>query len=232
MASVYDLKPAFQGLLRPLCRGLARVGVTANQVTVAAMLLSLATGATVAWRPGARWPLLLVPAVLFVRMALNAVDGMLAREHGMKSALGGLLNEIGDVVSDAALYLPLARVPGIAPWAIVFAVILAGLTEMTGVVAVAIGASRRYDGPMGKSDRAFVFGVICLALGIGARPGFWTEFVLGAILAALVLTVFNRGRQALREVRALGRTLTPGPSPSPPSHTTGRGEIGRRKGKR
>jgi CDP-diacylglycerol--glycerol-3-phosphate 3-phosphatidyltransferase len=205
MASVYDLKPAFQGLLRPLCRGLARMGVTANQVTVAAMLLSLATGALVAWRPGAHWPLLLVPAVLFVRMALNAVDGMLAREHGMKSALGGLLNEIGDVVSDAALYLPLARVPGIAPWAIVLAVILAGLTEMTGVVAVAIGASRRYDGPMGKSDRAFVFGVICLALGIGARPGFWTEFVLGAILAALVLTVFNRGRQALREVRALER---------------------------
>jgi CDP-diacylglycerol--glycerol-3-phosphate 3-phosphatidyltransferase len=224
MASVYDLKPAFQKLLRPLCRGLARVGVTANQVTVAAMLLSLATGALVAWRPGARWPLLLVPAVLFVRMALNAIDGMLAREHGMKSALGGLLNELGDVVSDTALYLPLARVPGIAPWSIVVAVILAALTEMTGVVAVAIGASRRYDGPMGKSDRAFVFGVLCLALGIGAPPGFWTEFVLGAILAALVLTVFNRGRKALREV-----ALTPGPSPGPPSPTAGRGESKRRK---
>jgi phosphatidylglycerophosphate synthase len=200
MASVYDLKPAFQGLLRPLCRALARAGVTANQVTVAAVLLSVATGALVAWRPEARWPLLLVPAVLFVRMALNAIDGMLAREHGMKSALGGILNELGDVVSDAALYLPLARLPGIAPWAIVAAVLLAGLTEMTGVVAVQIGASRRYDGPLGKSDRAFVFGVLCLALGVGARPGGWTDFLLGAILAALVLTVGNRGRQALREV--------------------------------
>jgi CDP-diacylglycerol--glycerol-3-phosphate 3-phosphatidyltransferase len=201
MASVYDLKPGFQKLLRPLCRGLARLGVTANQMTVVAMLLSLATGALVAWRPRAQWPLLLVPAVLFVRMALNAIDGMLAREHGMKSALGGLLNELGDAVSDTALYLPLARVPGIAPWAIVLAVILAALTEMTGVAAVTIGASRRYDGPMGKSDRAFVFGVVCLALGIGAPPGFWTDFVFGAILAALVLTVFNRGRKALREVR-------------------------------
>jgi len=220
MASVYDLKPAFQGLLRPLCRGLARLGVTANQVTVAAMLLSLATGAFLAARPGARGPLLLVPAVLFVRMALNAIDGMLAREYGMKSALGGLLNELGDVVSDAALYLPLALVPGIEPWAIVIAVLLAALTEMTGVVAVQIGASRRYDGPMGKSDRAFVFGVLCLALGVGARTGWWTDFVLGAILAALVLTVLNRGRKALREVKA----LTPGPSPGPPSpHTRERG---------
>src|SRR4051812_34092225 len=224
MASVYDLKPAFQKLLRPLCRGLARLGVTANQVTVAAMLLSLAAGAVGAWRPAGGGPPLLVPAVLFVRMALNAIDGMLAREHGMKSALGGLLNELGDVVSDTALYLPLARVPGIAPWSIVVAVILAALTEMTGVVAVAIGASRRYDGPMGKSDRAFVFGVLCLALGVGARPGFWTEFVLGVILAALVLTVFNRGRKALREV-----ALTPGPSPGPPAPTAGRGESKRRK---
>jgi CDP-diacylglycerol--glycerol-3-phosphate 3-phosphatidyltransferase len=202
MASIYDLKPAFQGLLRPLCRGLARLGVTANQVTVAAMLLSLAAGGFVAARPGAHGPLLLIPAVLFIRMALNAIDGMLAREHGMKSALGGLLNELGDVISDAALYLPLARVPGIAPWAIVLAVLLATLTEMTGVVAVQIGASRRYDGPMGKSDRAFVFGVLCLALGVGTRPGYWSDFLLGAILAALLLTVVNRARKALREVKA------------------------------
>jgi CDP-diacylglycerol--glycerol-3-phosphate 3-phosphatidyltransferase len=205
MASVYDLKPAFQGLLRPLCRGLARIGVTANQVTVAAVLLSVAAGGFVAWRPGARWPLLLVPAVLFVRMALNAIDGMLAREHGMKSALGGILNELGDVISDAALYLPLALIPGVAPWSIVVAVVLSALTEMMGVVAVQIGASRRYDGPMGKSDRAFVFGILYLTLGIGARPGFWTDVILGAILAALVLTVLNRGRKALWEVRKKGR---------------------------
>ena len=205
MASVYDLKPAFQRLLRPLCRGLAGIGVTANQVTVLAILLSIAAGAAVVWRPGERWPFLVVPTVLFVRMALNAIDGMLAREHGMKSALGGILNELGDVISDAALYLPLALIPGIAPWAIVTSVLLAALTEMAGVVAVQIGASRRYDGPMGKSDRAFVFGVIYLTLGIGARPGFWTDVILGAILAALVLTVLNRGRMALREVRKLGK---------------------------
>ena len=41
-------------------------------------------------------------------MALNAIDGMLAREFNQKSRLGGYLNEITDVVSDAALYLPFA----------------------------------------------------------------------------------------------------------------------------
>lgn len=199
MASVYDLKPAFQGLLRPLCRSLAGAGVTANQVTVTAALLSLATGALLAWRPGARGPLLLVPAVLLVRMALNAVDGMLAREHGMKSSLGGILNELGDVVSDAALYLPLALLPGVDPRLMVAVVVLAGMTEMTGAVAVQIGASRRYDGPMGKSDRAFVLGALCLALGLGAPAGRWTDAFLGLVAAALILTVVNRSRHALRE---------------------------------
>jgi CDP-diacylglycerol--glycerol-3-phosphate 3-phosphatidyltransferase len=169
-------------------------------VTVAAALLSLAAGALVAWWPAARWPLLLVPSVLLVRMALNAIDGMLAREHGQKSALGGILNELGDVVSDAGLYLPLALVPGISPWLVVTLVLLAGLTEMTGLAAVQIGASRRYDGPMGKSDRAVVLGALCLALGLGAPAGLWTNVLLALLDAALVLTVINRSRQALREL--------------------------------
>jgi CDP-diacylglycerol--glycerol-3-phosphate 3-phosphatidyltransferase len=200
MPSVYDLKPAFQRLLRPLCASLARAGVTANQVTVAAALLSLAAGGLVAWRPAARWPLLLIPGVLLVRMALNAIDGMLAREHGQKSALGGILNELGDVVSDAALYLPLALVPGISFWLVVILALLAGLTEMTGLAAVQIGASRRYDGPMGKSDRAVTLGALCLALGLGVPVGPWTNVLLALLDAALVLTVINRSRQALREL--------------------------------
>lgn len=47
MASIYDIKPAFQNLLRPITRSLARAGVTANQVTVAAALLSAAVGACI-----------------------------------------------------------------------------------------------------------------------------------------------------------------------------------------
>ena len=32
-----------------------------------------------------------------------------------------------------------------------------------------VGASRRYDGPMGKSDRAFVFGALGLWVGLATR---------------------------------------------------------------
>ena len=198
--TIYDLKPAFQNLLRPLCNSLAKAGMTANQVTVAATLMSVFVGLLFALFPTSRWAALLIPVSLFVRMALNAIDGMLAREHNMQSDLGGVLNELGDVVSDAALYLPFALVPGISAALVVTIVVLSVLTEMAGVVAVQIGASRRYDGPMGKSDRAFVFGLLALLLGVGLSPQWWANAGLVVVASLAALTVFNRSARALREL--------------------------------
>jgi CDP-diacylglycerol--glycerol-3-phosphate 3-phosphatidyltransferase len=197
--TIYDLKPAFQNLLRPICRALARVGVSANQITLAALLGSLIVGLLFAFNPLSAWAAFLIPIWLFLRMALNAIDGMLAREHNMQTALGGILNELGDVISDAALYLPFALVPGISPLFVVIVVLLSVFTEMTGVVAVQIGASRRYDGPMGKSDRAFAFGLLAFLLGIGLDPGWWAN--AGLILVGLLSawTIVNRAVRALKE---------------------------------
>jgi len=201
MPSIYDFKPRFQALLRPLVRALAATGVTANQVTIAAVMLSIIIGLLIAWYPRARWPLLLMPAALFIRMALNAIDGMLAREHNMKSALGAFLNELGDVLSDSALYLPLAAIPGVNAAGVAVVVILGVVSEMTGVIAVQIGATRRYDGPMGKSDRAFIFGSACLLLGIGLDAYPWFDLVMLLTALLLILTIINRSRRALAEGR-------------------------------
>lgn len=193
--SVYQLKSRFQNLLRPLVVRLAAGGVTANQVTVAAALVSIILGAFLAWSGNAAW-FALVPVWLFLRMALNAVDGMLAREHGQKSTLGAYLNEIGDVVSDAALYAPFALVaPFTGPW--IFAVIfLATLTEFAGLAGPSVGASRRYDGPMGKSDRAVVFGVLGAWIAIdGTLPDwmFWLQPLLCLLLAATTIKRIAKG---------------------------------------
>lgn len=199
MPTIYDLKPRFQALLRPMTGKLAASGVTANQVTLAAAALSLLAGMLLASFPEQRWPLLLVPLVLFVRMALNAIDGLLAREHRMQSALGGILNELGDVFSDIFLYLPFAVViAGDGIWVYAF-VLLAAIGEMTGVLGIAIGASRRYDGPLGKSDRAFAVGLLALLLGCGVPPGPWVDWLfilLGGLAAA---TIVQRARAALKE---------------------------------
>jgi CDP-diacylglycerol---glycerol-3-phosphate 3-phosphatidyltransferase len=197
MASVYDLKPKFQALLRPLVRALAAIGVTPNALTLTALAGSIAVGAALILAPERLMLLLLLPAWLLVRMALNALDGMMARELGMATPLGAVLNELGDVLSDLALYLPLAAFPGPARWAVVAFATGAVLTEFCGLLTQTLGGGRRYEGPMGKSDRAFVAGALALATAI--RPGllpYW-PWVLGAGAALAALTCWNRLRKGL-----------------------------------
>ncbi len=196
--SLYALKPAFQARLRPLVGRLAASGVTANQVTVAAAVGSMVVGA-LPFVIASAAVFLLIPIWLAIRMGLNAIDGMLAREHGQKSRLGGFLNEIGDVVSDAALYAPFALVPAFGAGLVALVVVLAILTEFAGVLGQATGGTRRYDGPLGKSDRALVFGALGAWVGIsGAMPA-WTAVILWAVVALMVLTTVNRVRASLRE---------------------------------
>ena len=198
MATIYDLKPRFQLALRPLVAWLAGRGATANQVTIAAALLSLLYGAVFAVTGGATLVLLGLPVVLFVRMALNAIDGMLAREHGQASRLGFFLNEIGDVVSDVALYLPLALVAAPAHALLAGAmVIVFALTEFAGVLGLASGGDRRYDGPFGKSDRAAFFSALAVLLALFVLPAWLPPAVLWLALGLGCVTIVNRVRRAL-----------------------------------
>ena len=194
MISIYQLKPRFQALLRPIARSCAIAGITANMVTITAMLVSLALGAVLAFYGERREVFLLLPLWMFLRMAFNAIDGMLAREFGQKSALGAYLNELSDVVSDAALYLPFVT---IAPfgWASVGAVVfLSAVSEMAGALGPMVGGERRYDGPMGKSDRAFVFGALGLATALFPALPVRLFWLMPLTAAAIVLNIVNRIR--------------------------------------
>src|SRR6266446_7008565 len=200
MPSVYDLKPKFQALLRPLMRSTASMGFTPNIVTLIAVAGSVAVGVAVSFAGSHPALLLLLPLWLFLRMALNAIDGMMARELDMSSHLGAVLNELGDAVSDLGLYLPLAFVYEPARWAVVAFSIGAVLTEFSGVLGRALGASRHYEGPMGKSDRAFVVGALGLATFLYpiVRTAWPWIFAVAALLT--LLTCFNRVSRALEEL--------------------------------
>ena len=201
MVSVYQLKPRFQTWLRPLVTRCAEVGVTANGVTLAALAISLVLGAVLLAAGGQRALFLLLPLWMFLRMAFNAVDGMLAREFGQQSALGAYLNELSDVVSDAALYLPFVLVAPFG-WASVGTVIfLSALSEMAGALGPMVGAGRCYDGPMGKSDRAFVFGALGLWVGLSGDLPAWSFWLMPAMAAAIIFNVFNRVRSGVESVR-------------------------------
>lgn len=198
--SIYDLKPKFQNLLRPLVIKLEQRGVTANQVTLTACAISVILGLILTALSGYHWLFILIPIWLFVRMALNAIDGMLAREFNQKSRLGGYLNEITDVVSDAALYLPFAFVYPFDGLQIGLIIWLSALTEFCGVLGQVQGKTRRYDGPLGKSDRAFLFGVLGLVYVFAPTLLDFLYWVLWTDIILLIVTCVKRVKSGLAEV--------------------------------
>ena len=201
--SIYELKPRFQALLRPLVARLHSAGVTANQVTLTACVVSVALGlslfAGAATPSFSRTLFALIPVWMFLRMAFNAIDGMLAREYRQQSRLGAFLNELTDVVSDAALYLPFALIVPFGAFWVGTVIVLAGLSEFAGALGPTVGASRRYDGPMGKSDRAFVFGALGLYLALGWALPSGAAWLMPLLALLVAWTTVNRIRRALKE---------------------------------
>ena len=196
--SIYELKPKFQNLLRPLVKRLYSTGVTAYQVTLAACVLSVLLGALLVKFADVSTLFFLLPIWMFLRMALNAIDGMLAREFNQKTPLGGYLNEATDVISDTALYLPFAFVAPFGWGVIALVIFLAFMSEFLGVLGQVHGSGRRYDGPMGKSDRAFVFGLMGTIYAVFGQLPAWFGWTLYVVAFLLALTCINRVRMGLK----------------------------------
>ncbi|MBC7712564.1 MAG: CDP-alcohol phosphatidyltransferase family protein [Rhizobacter sp.] len=194
--TIYDLKPQFQNLLRPIVRLLAKSGVTPNQVTVATCLFSVLIGLLVLTSGHAK-AFFVLPVFFFIRMAFNAIDGMLAKEHNMQSKLGAVLNEMTDVVSDGFLYYAFTALPFISQPLLHFVIFFAAVSELTGLAAVLNGKPRVYAGPSGKSDRAFIFGFLGILVGLNlTTPGVYNS-ILGIVAALLLLTIANRTKKAI-----------------------------------
>ncbi|KJZ07832.1 membrane protein [Marinomonas sp. S3726] len=192
MLTIYDLKPKFQNLLRPIVQWLADKHIRPNQVTWFALFLSGLLGAFIYFSNGAAWSLLLLPVGLFIRMGLNAIDGMLAREHDMQTKEGAMLNEMTDVIADSFIYLAFVSIPLVESSLIVLFVIISIFTEMAGIVGQAINNDRRYDGPMGKSDRAFAIGLAGVLIALELINEEWLLYYLLLAILLSIVTLYNR----------------------------------------
>ena len=193
--TIYDLKPKFQNLLRPGVRVIWKLGITPNQITFGTCLLSVVIALLLLCSKNEYF--FILPLFFFFRMALNAIDGMLAREHNLKSPMGAILNEVTDVVSDGFLYYAFSRFPFINTHLLMFVIFFSTITEITGLSVLQNGSSRQYAGPLGKSDRAFLFSVMAILISFHLTAAFLYNSILLATALLLLLTVFNRAKKSL-----------------------------------
>ncbi len=202
LISIYEIKPKFQQLLMPIVDWMRKIGMTPNQVTILALLLSIVTGIIISIFHENKWIYILMPIVMFVRMALNAIDGVMAKKYQMKSHLGLLLNELGDVISDLFLFIPFVFIAEDYGIGIMLFISLSIISEMAGVTAQVIGSSRRYDGPMGKSDRAFIVGFISFLIFVHLNIIPYLHFVFYGCSILMLINIYNRITKGLKEVKS------------------------------
>lgn len=201
LISIYEIKPKFQQLLMPIVDWMRKIGMTPNQVTILALVLSIVTGIILSIFHGNKWIYILMPIVMFVRMALNAIDGVMAKKYQMKSHLGFLLNELGDVISDLFLFIPFVFIAEDYGIGIMLFISLSIISEMAGVTVRVIGSSRRYDGPMGKSDRAFIVGFISFLIFVHLNIIPYLHFVFYVCSILMLINIYNRITNGLKEVK-------------------------------
>lgn len=199
MISIYKLKPKFQELLNPILLFLHKRKVTANQITGISILLSICIS-FLFWNADTnKWFFLSLPIGLLLRMAFNALDGMMARKFNQTSKLGEVLNEVGDIISDIIIFFPLLKFQPESLYLVIVFMLLSVINEFAGVLGKVIGKNRRNDGPMGKSDRAFLFGVYGLIQFFGVNISGYANFIFGVVILLLGLSTFSRLKKALND---------------------------------
>ena len=181
LRSVYSLKPRFRASLRGVERAVIARGIGADQVTAAGLACGAVAAAAILLSALAPWWLLCVPPLVLLRLACNALDGMIAVDtHGARP-IGQVANEFADRIADACILIALSVRAG-APLLGIGTLALVLLSSYLGTVAQAAGGTRQYTGVMGKADR-----MILLALAAPVAAFGPAGVVLVAALAAMAI---------------------------------------------
>jgi CDP-diacylglycerol--glycerol-3-phosphate 3-phosphatidyltransferase len=173
------LEPPLRARLEPVVSALAARRITPNQVTLAALLLSLVAALAIA----AGWPRA-GALVLIVASLGDLVDGMLARQTGQGSAFGAFFDSTLDRIGEGAVLAALAYRFALADQPLLVATVVLALlgsllVSYTRARAEALGVACKV-GFMSRAERlVLLIGGLLLGL-----PGL-------AVVALAVLSLYT-----------------------------------------
>jgi CDP-diacylglycerol--glycerol-3-phosphate 3-phosphatidyltransferase len=193
MAGMYQVKPAFQRSLGGVEQWLVHRRVHPDWLTYAALVLSVGGGLALYLAPDHIWLLILIPIVVVVRTALNALDGLVAKRTGLARPWGEVLNEFCDRLADVALLGSLALATPTLHLLGAVVVVVMLLTSYLAILSKAAGGRRQYAGPMGKADRMLLLGVVAV-VGLFVPLSLTYNAYLALVLVGLLLTLVARAR--------------------------------------
>jgi CDP-diacylglycerol--glycerol-3-phosphate 3-phosphatidyltransferase len=147
---------------------------------------------------GRAWAYLVAIALVFLRMFLGTLDGLVATQFGRSTKRGEIVNRLAPELCDAMLLatLAFARPEWLLPGAL--ALLAAWLTTFAGLVGATAGLPTQSVGPAGQTDRLAALQLLLLLAFLGDRLGWRFDFP-GAFLwwvaiGGAVTVVLRMGR--------------------------------------
>ncbi|MFB6069024.1 MAG: CDP-alcohol phosphatidyltransferase family protein [Halobacterium sp.] len=193
------LRPLASRLLAPWVRAAKAVGATPNTVSVVAFALAVAAGG--AFYVATPLAYALGALCVFLNGWLDLLDGALARDLGVDSEAGDLLDHVLDRYADVLVVAGLAA--GIGRFDLGLAAVTGVLlTSYLGTQAQAVGLDRVYGGLLGRADRLALVGVtgavsVVVPVVGGFSPVAW---LLGLFAVVGHLTAVQRFVSAWRQL--------------------------------
>ncbi len=192
-----------EAILGPIARRTPRA---VHPAAVTGLGLVPGVGAAVAAALGRPW---LAVALWLLNRIMDGLDGVIARQQGRQSDLGGYLDILADFVVYAAVPIGLATAAGTTGAWIAAAVLLASfflntvswaylaaILERRGQGAEARGERTTVTMPSGLIEGAETVVLFAVMLAVPA----WTVPLFWAMAAAVVVTVLQRVAWALRNL--------------------------------
>lgn len=216
---LYNLKYGVRRLIRGVLPLFA--AVDPNAISWSLLPVGAATAA-VYWlgAQGRPWLYLVGAALIFVRMFLGTLDGLVAVHYGRGTPRGEIVNRLAPELCDVMLIvtLTLARPEWLLPG--IGALALAWLTTFAGLVGPTAGAPTQSVGPVGQTDRLAALQLCSFAAFAAETFAFGVDFLkvfLWWTIAGGALTVVLRLHRTLRAAgaaAAAGTSATPPPGPA------------------
>ena len=150
---------------------------------------------------GRPWLYLVAILLVFVRMFLGTLDGLVATQFGRSTTTGELANRLAPELCDAGylLALALARPEWMLPG--LLAVTAAWLTTFAGLVGATAGLPTQSVGPAGQTDRLAALQLASMIAWLGGMRGWHVDplrLFLWWVAIGGALTIVLRLRRNLR----------------------------------
>ncbi|HVM13092.1 MAG TPA: CDP-alcohol phosphatidyltransferase family protein [Egibacteraceae bacterium] len=183
-------RAATDRVLSPVGRAMARMGLTANAMTVAGVVLTVAGVAVVlaGYPRGGAW-------VLAFATATDAFDGIVARERGTAGPFGAFLDSLADRVGEALIFGTVAWLVRGDPVLFGLAVFVLGGAQVTSYIR-AKAESLGWNATVGVLEHAERVIIIIVAIHFALLP-----LALWVLAVGVAVTIVQRLRVVVRQAR-------------------------------